>query len=98
LQELDWYQNLIVEDEERYLRNKELLMLRAAISGSTVDDTTALTRDSSNAVLLFEDPYQNQILEDPSTKIIHNTQVKRLKTKEGDTMVYQIISRTFSEL
>jgi len=34
LQSLTWYQNLIDEDEQQYLQNKNLLLQQAALSGS----------------------------------------------------------------
>ena len=38
------------------------------------------------------------IEEDPQSRILHDTEVKRLKTKEGDAMVMQVIDRRFREL
>ena len=34
LQELEFYQNLIVEDELRYLNERQVIMDRALVSGS----------------------------------------------------------------
>ena len=98
LKDMTWYQDFISADEERYLQNKQVLLERAALSGSADDGSSFLARDSENIILLFEDPYKNEILEDPTSKIIYNTEVKRLKTKEGDFMVTSIIDRTFREL
>ena len=46
----------------------------------------------------FEDPYQNQLLEDPSSKIVYDLKVKTLKTKEGDTIINEVLNRGFREL
>ena len=59
LKKLDFYQNLIDEDEQQYLQKKADLELQANISGSA--NRGAIVRDKSNTILLFEDPYQNQL-------------------------------------
>ena len=97
LKDLTWYQNLINEDEQQYLNKKSLLSRRSSISGSAYDGNQ-LIRDESNKILLFENPYQNQIPEDDSTKVVHNTSVKLLKTKESDTIVNEVLDRQFREL
>ena len=61
LKNLTFYQNLIDEDEQQYLQNKASLELRAGISGSANQGN--LLRDESNTILLFEDPYKNQLQE-----------------------------------
>ena len=76
LQNLSWYQNLIDEDEQAYLANKDFLEAQAAISGSS-NDGTLLVRDSDNTVLIFEDPYTGELPHDPSTKIIHSSIVNQ---------------------
>jgi len=93
LQKLDFYQNLINEDEQQYLQKKADLELRADISGSA--NRGAVVRDKSNTILLFEDPYQNQLQEDESSKIVYDLKVKKLKT---DDSINQILSREFREL
>ena len=93
LKKLDFYQNLINEDEQQYLQKKADLELRADISGSA--NRGAVVRDKSNTILLFEDPYQNQLQEDESSKIVYDLKVKKLKT---DDSINQILSRQFREL
>jgi len=93
LKKLDFYQNLINEDEQQYLQKKADLELRANISGSA--NRGAVVRDKSNTILLFEDPYQNQLQEDESSKIVYDLKVKKLKT---DDSINQILSREFREL
>ena len=97
LQNLAFYQNLIDEDEQQYLQQKSLLELQASISGSG-DDGSLLIRDETDTILLFEDPYQNQLLEDSSTKVIYDLNVKLLKTKESDTIINEVLDRSFREL
>ena len=97
LQNLTFYQNLIDEDEQQYLQQKSLLMLQASVSGSG-DDGSLLIRDETNTILLFEDPYQNELPEDPSTKVVYDLNVKLLKTKESDTIINEVLDRSFREL
>ena len=93
LKKLSFYQNLIDEDEQQYLQNKATLELRANISGSA--NQSSIIRDSSNTILLFEDPYKNQLLEDESSKVIHDLRVNKLKT---DDSINEILNREFREL
>jgi len=93
LKNLTFYQNLIDEDEQQYLQNKASLELIAGISGSA--NQSNLLRDESNTILLFEDPYKNQLQEDESSKIVHDLKVNKLKTNDS---INQILSREFREL
>ena len=93
LQKLSFYQELINEDEQQYLQKKADLELQADISGSA--NRGAIVRDKSNTILLFEDPYQNQLQEDESSKLVYDLKVKKLKT---DDSINQILSREFREL
>ena len=93
LKNLSFYQNLIDEDEQQYLQNKATLELRANYSGSA--NQGALVRDSSDTILLFEDPYKNELLEDESSKIVYDLKVNKLKT---DDSINQILNREFREL
>jgi hypothetical protein len=95
LQSLTWYQNLIDEDEQQYLQNKNLLLQQAALSGSA-DNGSLLVRDENNAILLFENPYTNIIPQDPSTNYIHSLTVGKLKDDESS--VNNILDRNFEEL
>ena len=95
LQSLTWYQNLIDEDEQQYLQNKDLLLQQAALSGSA-DNGSLLVRDENNAILLFENPYTNIIPQDPSANYIHSLTVGKLKDDESS--VNNILDRNFEEL
>jgi hypothetical protein len=97
LKNLKFYTDLIDADEQQYLQKKLTLIESANVSGSA-NNGAKLIRDQSNAVLLFEDPYKNELLEDEQSKIIHNLKVKKLKTKENDTALNEILDRKFREL
>jgi hypothetical protein len=96
LQKLDFYKRLTEEDEQQYLQNKATLELKANYSGSA--NQGSLVRDSLNKILLFENPYKNELLEDESSKIVYDLKVKTLKTKESDTIVEEVLDRRFREL
>ena len=94
LKNQSWYQNLIDEDEQAYLANKDYLESQAAISGSA-NDGTLLVRDSENTILIFENPYTGVLPEDPSTKIIHTSIVNQLRDDEAN--INSILDRDFEE-
>ena len=93
LQNLSWYQNLIDEDEQQYLQKRARLENEANISGSA--NQGKIIRDNSNTILLFEDPYKNQLQEDESSKIVHDLKVNKLKTNDS---INEILNRQFREL
>ena len=97
LKNLTFYQNLIDEDEQKYLIRRDLLRTQALVSGSAAADNL-LSRDKSGAVLLFENPYTDNLVEDPSSKLIHNTTVKLLKTTASDAIIDEVLDRDFKEL
>jgi len=94
LKNQSWYQNLIDEDEQAYLANKDYLEAQAAISGSA-NDGTLLVRDNENTILIFENPYTGVLPEDPSTKIIHTSIVNQLRDDEAN--INSILDRDFEE-
>ena len=94
LQNLSWYQNLIDEDEQKYLVKREFLLNKSNISGSAYDGSL-MARDESNTILLFENPYTNELRQDPSTMIVFKTEVNSLKKDEN---INNIIARDFEEL
>ena len=96
LQKLDFYIRLTQEDEQQYLQKKAALELEASISGSA--NQGAIVRDGTDAILLFEDPYKNELLEDESSKVVYNLRVNTLKTKESDTIIDEVLDRRFREL
>ena len=52
LQQLEFYQNLIDEDEQRYLANREIYIARFQASGSA-DAGTQTVRDDEGNILVF---------------------------------------------
>lgn len=97
LRELSWYQQLIKADEQAYLNNKDLLKQTAAESGSAYDGSL-LIRNEANEILIFENPYKDELLEDETTMIVHDSRVKRLKNKENDYIIDELLDRGFKEL
>ena len=97
LKNLKFYQDLIDEDEQKYLNRKDLLTLRSNLSGSA-DNGELVYRDKSGAVLIFENPYTNRLNEDSTTKIIYDTKLRLLKTTEVDTIIDGVLDRDFEEL
>ena len=95
LKKLDFYKRLTEEDEQQYLQNKATLELRAGYSGSA--NQGGVIRDSTNTILLFEDPYKNELLEDESSKIVYNLKVNTMKMVSGEVKVIET-SFTFKYL
>jgi len=93
LQNLSFYQNLIDEDEQQYLQKRARLENEANVSGSA--NQGKIIRDNSNTILLFEDPWKNQLQEDEESKIVYDLRVKKLKT---DDTLNKILQRNFREL
>ena len=94
LKELPFYQNMVDGDEQAYIQNREAIQRKIAISGSAYDGSL-LARDESNTILLFENPYTNELRQDPSTMIVFKTEVNSLKKDES---INNIIARDFEEL
>ena len=97
LKNLTFYQNLLSEDEEQYLQRRVSLELQSSVSGSA-DNGAQVYRDKSGAMLLFENPYTDALVEDATSKIIYNTNVKLLKTTSADTIIDEVLDREFEEL
>tara|TARA_B100000287_G_scaffold425572_1_gene472089 strand:+ start:516 stop:824 length:309 start_codon:yes stop_codon:yes gene_type:complete len=95
LQQLEFYQNLIDEDEQRYLQNRQLLEARFLASGSA-DDGSQTVRDDKGSILIFESPYTGELATpDHSNKIVVDMNTEILKNDES---INDIISRTIREL
>ena len=97
LQELEWYQNLLSEDEQQYSVRREYLLGQTDISGSAYDGSL-MARDSSNTILLFENPWTDALPEDPETKVIYITKVKKLKIEESYGVLNDVLDREFKEI
>ena len=98
LKKLNFYQNLIKADEENYLLRKQTLLDNVAISGSADNGNELMRHKTDGSILLFEDPSMNALPEDPSTKVIHSTIVKKLKTEESYGVLNEVLDREFKEI
>ena len=95
LQKLDFYQNLIDEDEQQYLQRRALLQDIANVSGSA-DDGSLVLRNEEGTVMIFENPYTGELYDSgPDTTLIIDLSTDTLK---NDVTVSEIIDREFTEL
>jgi hypothetical protein len=95
LKNLQFYQDLKNEDEQSYLQRKEVLQLRANLSGSA-DDGSLVLRNEDGTVMVFENPYTGELYpEDPSSKLIVSLYTDNLT---NNISIDAIIDREFREL
>ena len=94
LKDLTWYQNLINEDEQNYLIERERLQALVAVSGSGYDGGL-LTRDEGGTIKLFENPYTGELYDDETTTLFVPKVVDRLK---DDDSINEILNRNIREL
>ena len=94
LQELEFYQNLLAEDEERYLNNRNIHIQRSQHSGSA--DLGATFRDDEGRVLVFENPYTGELEDEqnPENMVVASKISQNLR---NDITINDIIGRTFGE-
>ena len=94
LQELEFYQNLIDEDEQRYLQNRQIYIARFQASGSA-DDGSQTVRDDDGNILVFESPYTGELdPPDHSNKMVADMNTDNLK---NDISINDVINRQFRE-
>ena len=94
LKDLAFYQNLINEDEQNYLIERERLQALVAVSGSGYDGGL-LTRDESGTIKLFENPYTGQLYDDETSTVFVSKVVARLR---DDDSINEILNRNIREL
>jgi len=94
LQELSFYQNLVDEEEQKYLVERERLQGLVGISGSAYDGSL-LVRSETGAIRLFENPYTGEIYDDETTTLFVTRKVDQLK---DDDSINDIIDRNITEL
>jgi hypothetical protein len=94
LKDLAFYQNLINEDEQNYLIERERLQALVAVSGSGYDGGL-LTRDESGTIKLFENPYTGQLYDDETSTVFVSKVVDRLR---DDDSINEILNRNIREL
>ena len=96
LQQLDFYQNLIDEDEQQYLQRRRLLRDAASISGSA-DDGSLVLRNEEGTVMIFENPYTNELYESgPDSTLVVDLLTDTLKN--DSTTINKLFDRNFTEL
>ena len=94
LQELSFYQNLVNEEEQKYLVERERLQGLVGISGSAYDGSL-LVRGETGVIRLFENPYTGEIYDDETTTLFVTRKVDQLK---DDDSINDIIDRNITEL
>jgi hypothetical protein len=94
LQELSFYQNLVDEEEQKYLVERERLQGLVGISGSAYDGAL-LVRGPGGVIRLFEDPYTGELYDDETTTLFVTRNVDRLK---DDDSINKVINRDILEL
>ena len=94
LKDLAFYQNLINEDEQNYLIERERLQTLVAVSGSGYDGGL-LTRDEGGTIKLFENPYTGELYDDETSTLFVPKVVDRLK---DDDSINEILNRNIREL
>ena len=94
LQQLDFYQNLIDEDEQRYLQQRALLQDIANVSGSA-DDGSLVLRNEEGTVMVFENPYTGELYDDQTSTLFVPRTVDQLK---DDDSINEILNRDIREL
>ena len=95
LKKLDFYQNLKNQDEQNYLQRRELLQLKAEVSGSA-DDGSLILRNDEGTVMVFENPYTGELYgRDASSKLITSLITDNLA---NNMSIDGIIDREFREL
>ncbi len=96
LQKLDFYQNLINEDEQQYLQRRALLQDIANMSGSA-DDGSLVLRNEEGTVMIFENPYTNELYESgPDSTLVIDLLTDTLKN--DSITIDKIFDRNFTEL
>tara|TARA_R100000234_G_C4868588_1_gene122306 strand:+ start:94 stop:417 length:324 start_codon:yes stop_codon:yes gene_type:complete len=99
LNKLPFYQNLIDKDEQYYLIKKQKLVQESDALGAANDGSQLVRHKGDGSILLFEDPYENKLPEDPETKIIYNMSVKKLKINlEYGSVLDEVVDREFKEI
>ena len=94
LKDLAYYQNLLDEDEQAYLVEKERLQSLVDVSGSYYDGSL-IVRDEAGTIKLFENPYTGELYDDESSTLYAPRIVEQLK---DDDSINEILNRNIREL
>ena len=80
LENNEYYKNLRDEDEQLYLTQRELYKT-AFFGNSGVDNGSLLVRDSDGTILLFENPWTEELYKDED-KLLVEQQFQIISTEE----------------
>ena len=95
LQNDEFYQNLISQDEQAYEAQRELYKT-AFLDNGGENDGSLLVRDQDGTILLFENPYTGLLYEDETTTYLKNLDVEQYKI--NDDILDEILDRNITEL
>ena len=95
LENNEYYKNLRDEDEQLYLGQRELY--RTAFFGNGgIDDGSLLIRDEDGTILLFENPWTEELYKDETTTLIQPLDVVQFKINED--ILNDVIDRDIIEI
>ena len=83
LKDLPFYQNLLDEDEQNYLAERDRLKVLAAENGSDNYSGDLLVRDQSGTIKVFENPYTGELYQDQFSQLYHSLVVDQMKEIYG---------------
>ena len=94
LKELPFYQNLLNEDEQNYLSERERLKQVQLEKGEAYSGDL-LVRDEGGTIRIFENPYTGELYEDEASQLYHSIVVDQLKDADS---INEILDREIREL
>ncbi len=95
LENNEYYTNLRDEDEQLYLGQRELYKTAFLGNGGT-DDGSLLVRDEDGTILLFENPWTEELYKDETTTLIQSLDVVQFKINED--ILNDVIDRDIVEI
>tara|TARA_R110000765_G_scaffold16026_4_gene45565 strand:- start:1046 stop:1354 length:309 start_codon:yes stop_codon:yes gene_type:complete len=95
LENNEYYKNLRDEDEQLYLAQRELYKTAFLGNGGT-DDGSLLVRDADGTILLFENPWTEELYRDETTTLIQPLDVVQFKINED--ILNDVIDRDIVEI
>jgi hypothetical protein len=95
LENNEYYKNLRDEDEQLYLGQRELYKT-AFLGNGVVDDGSLLVRDEDGTILLFENPWTEELYKDETTTLIQSLDVVQFKINED--ILNDVIDRDIVEI
>lgn len=95
LQNNEFYQNLISQDEQAYEAQRELYKT-AFLDNGGENDGSQLVRDQDGTILLFENPYTGDLYNDETSTIVKTMEVEQFRI--NDDILDEVIDRGIIEL